>query len=339
VTAAAAPLRGAAAALCDEVRSHAVVVPVGSRTHWEVGGPPPGPEAVEVRAPAGIVRFDPAELTVTVGAGTTVADLAGALAEAGQEVVLDPRDPAATVGGLLATGLSGPRRLRHGPLRDQVLELRAVTGDGRLVTAGGPTVKNVSGYDLPRLLVGSLGTLAVLVQATLRCRPLPRAAAWYATGAPPNVVAADLYRPSTVWWDGTTTRVLLEGHPDDLAREAAAAGLAPCGGPPPFPDGPHRGRISVAPSQLSTLATDLQAAGVRLAVEAGVGTVHVAADTEGALAEARAVATRAGGWLLREAGAPGLDGFGAALPSPGLQRRVKAAFDPEGRLSPGRIPW
>ena len=133
-------------------------MPVGGRTHWEVGGPPP--DGVEIGAPEGVFLYDPAELTVTVGAGTTVADLAGVLAAAGQECVLDPRDPTrATVGGTLAAGLSGHRRLRYGPLRDRLLEVRFVTGDGRVVKGGGPTVKNVTGYDVPRLLVGSLGTI------------------------------------------------------------------------------------------------------------------------------------------------------------------------------------
>ena len=77
----------------------------------------------------------------------------------------------ATIGGILACGLSGVRRLRHGPVRDHVLEVRFETGDGRMVKGGGPTVKNVTGYDIPRLFVGSLGTIGVLHQATLRCRP------------------------------------------------------------------------------------------------------------------------------------------------------------------------
>src|SRR5262249_42882072 len=149
------------------------VAPVGGRTHWEVGGPPPSSDDVTfVHAPTGVVSYDPADLTVTVGAGTTIDDLSSVLATAGQECVLDPRHPTATVGGVLATGLSGHRRLRHGPLRDRVLEVRFVTADGRLVKGGGPTVKNVSGFDLPRLLVGSLGTIGVLVQATLRCQPV-----------------------------------------------------------------------------------------------------------------------------------------------------------------------
>ena len=115
---------------------------------------------------------------MTVGAGTTCAELDAVLAERGQECPLDPRDATATVGGVIACGLSGVRRLRHGPLRDQVLEVRFVTADGRLVKAGGPTVKNVTGYDLPRLLVGSFGTLGLLSQVTLRCRPIAKARAW-----------------------------------------------------------------------------------------------------------------------------------------------------------------
>ncbi len=155
-----------------------VVTPVGARTHWGVGGPPP-PGAREVRAPDGVLAYEPADMTVTVGAGLPFAALDAVLAEHGQEVALDPRSDHATIGGILACGLSGTRRLRHGPLRDHVLEVRFVTGYGVLVKGGGPTVKNVTGYDLPRLFVGSLGTLGALMQATLRCRPRPRTARWF----------------------------------------------------------------------------------------------------------------------------------------------------------------
>lgn len=215
------------------VAAAAVVVPVGGRTHWEVGGPPPS--GTEVRAPAGVVAHEPAELTVTVGAGTTVGALAAALAEAGQECPLDPRSPAATVGGVLATGLSGPRRLRYGPVRDTVLEVRFVTGDARLVKGGGPTVKNVSGYDLPRLLVGSFGTLGVIVQATLRCRPRPARTAWAVTDDPEGV-RRRLHAPSALLWDGAAVHVRCEGDPADVDAELRAGGLEPTDGPPAWPD-------------------------------------------------------------------------------------------------------
>ena len=227
------------------------VVPVGARTHWEVGDPTTG--GVEVRAPGGIVAYDPAELTVTAGAGITVGDLAAVLGEAGQECPLDPRAPEATVGGVLATGLSGPRRLRYGPLRDRLLEVRFVTADGRLVKGGGPTVKNVTGYDVPRLLVGSMGTIGVLVQVTMRCQPRACAARWITTGSDPFEARRRMFRPSCIAWDGATAHVLLEGHPDDVAAEAKAAGLE-TDGSGRVAGWRHRGRISVRPSRLPELA-------------------------------------------------------------------------------------
>jgi glycolate dehydrogenase FAD-binding subunit len=316
------------------------VVPVGGRTHFEVGGPPP--VGVEVGAPAGVVAYDPADLTVTVDAGTTVSELASVLGEADQECVLDPRDPGrATVGGTLAAGLSGPRRLRYGPLRDRVLEVRFVLADGRLVRGGGPTVKNVTGYDLPRLLVGSLGTIGVLVQVILRCQPRPVASLW-CTASNPFDVRRRAYRPSCIAWDGDRAHVLLEGRPgevEDELRRIREIGPVDTDTPPPaWPDGSHRGRISVRPATVAAVGAALGALeGVRWLAEVGVGTIHVATDDSAALARARECAEQQGGWLLREAG-DGIDGFGRALPNLELQRRVRAAFDPTGKLSPGRLP-
>ncbi len=326
--------------LCATVAAAPTIVAVGSGTHWEVGGPPPaGDDVVAVRAPDGVAVYDPADLTVTVGAGTRCSDLDDVLGQHGQECPLDPRDPEATVGGVLATGLSGHRRLRLGPLRNRVLEVRFVTADGRQVKAGGPTVKNVSGYDLPRLLVGSLGTIGVMVQVTLRCQPRATTSEWFSTAADPSAIRRALYAPSCIAWDGTTTHVLLEGVATDVDAERIRIG-APAARAirPAWPEGRHRGRISVRPSALPALAAPLDAAGVHWLAEVGVGTVHVATDQERALARARDAAHAAGGWMLREAGAPGLDGFGIALPNGRLADRVRAAFDPTGKCSPGRIP-
>jgi glycolate oxidase FAD binding subunit len=305
------------------------VNPVGARTQWETANPP-GPGA-EIRAPAGIVRYEPDDLTVTVGAGTTFADLDAALGAQGQECALDPRDPSATVGGIVACGLSGIRRLRHGPLRDHVLEVRFLTGDGRIVKGGGPTVKNVTGYDLPRLFVGSFGTLGVIVQLTLRCRPRAAHAGWFRTDAP-----VDRFRAAAMLWDGREVFVRLEGVPADV--ETQAAGLEACAAPT-LPDGAHRGRISVAPGTVEAVGRALDAVpAARWCAELGIGTVHVAADNAAGLASARTIAHAHDGWMLREAGGAGLDGFGRALPNAGLMRRVKDAFDPTGKLAPGRLP-
>ncbi len=266
-------------------------------------------------------------------------ELDAALAEHGQECPLDPRDGAATVGGVLACGLSGPRRLRTGPVRDRVLEVHLVTGDGQVVRGGGPTVKNVTGYDLPRLLVGSLGTLGVLTQVTLRTQPRPARVAWAVADATPTELRARLFRPSCLAWDGQRTHVLLEGHADDVKAEQAAAGLAPVDAPPPLPDDAHRGRASVRPGRLAALAARLDVLDVTWVAEGGVGTVHVGAGTEAGIADARAAAEAESGWLLREHGAPGLDPFGITLPNRAVSTRIKDAFDPAGKLNPGRLPY
>jgi glycolate oxidase FAD binding subunit len=307
---------------------------VGTRTQWEIGNPPAA--GIEVAAPAGVTKYEPEDLTITVGAGTSFAALDAALAAHGQECALDPRDRAATVGGIVACGLSGIRRLRHGPLRENVLEVRFVSAEGRLVKGGGQTVKNVTGYDLPRLLVGSFGTIGVLVQLTLRCRPRAECARWYRADAPTDSYRPDFYRASSILWNTRTTQVLLEGLVADV--DAQAAGLH-ADDPPTLPDGAHRGRISVASGALAALGPALDdVPGARWCAELGVGTVHVGGDDASVLAGARAVAHEHGGWLLREAGAPDLDGFGCELPNAGLMRRVKAAFDPTGKLAPGRLP-
>lgn len=280
------------------------VVAVGGRTQWDVGGPV-DEAAREVRAPTGVVRVDAADMVVRVRAGTTVAALDAALAEVGQTVAL-PDWPGATVGGVLAVGHSGLRRLGWGPVRDTVLEVRVVTADGRLVMAGGPTVKNVSGYDLCRLLVGSLGTLALLAEVVLRTRPRPATEVWLCGQADPFEIVRRLHRPAAVLWDGTTTWLLLDGHPDDVAAQADLVGLAEADGPPPLP--PHR--WSLRPSEIATLPDRLDA-GDRFVAEVGVGVVHRTSPPPIRL----------------------VDG-----PVAELHRRIKAAFDPTGRLAPGRDP-
>lgn len=324
------------AALGDAVRDADVIVPVGGRTHWEVGGPPP--VGTEVTAPAGIVEYDPAELTVTVGAGTTVGDLDAVLAAAGQVCPLDPRNPAATVGGVLAVGLSGSRRLRYGPLRNRLLEVIFVTSDGRRIKGGGRTVKNVSGYDVARLMVGSFGTLGVIVQVTMRCEPRPPASAWLDCELSGADVTQRAFRIATALTDGTRTTVLVEGYDEDVAAETARLDAVPTTGPPPWPEGRNRGRIAVPPNALASVGLQLDALRIAWLAEAGIGTVHVATDDAPALAAAREVAHAHDGWLLREAGAPKLDGFGVALPNDAVMERIRDALDPRRACNPGRLP-
>jgi FAD/FMN-containing dehydrogenase len=282
------------------------VVAVGGRTQWDVGVADPEALAAArpVAAPAGVVAVEAADMTVRVGAGTLVSDVDAALAEVGQAVAV-PDGPGATVGGVLAVGHSGLRRLGWGPVRDTVLEVRYVSADGTVVKAGGPTVKNVSGFDLCRLLVGSLGTLGLVAEVVLRTRPLPAASQWLAGEADPFALLHALYRPSSLLWDGTTAWVLLEGHPADVeAQEAKCPGMRRVASGPDLP--PHR--WSLRPSALAELPADGQGPFV---AEVGVGVVH------------RDVPTPA-----REVDPP----------VAALHARIKALFDPTGRLAPGRDP-
>ncbi|MGN7742521.1 glycolate oxidase subunit GlcE [Pseudomonas sp. 22526] len=133
-------------------------------------------EVLDTRAHRGILSYDPTELVVTVRAGTPLAELLAALDAAGQMLACEP--PAfgdgATVGGMVASGLSGPRRPWAGSVRDFVLGSRVITGTGKLLRFGGEVMKNVAGYDLSRLLVGSYGCLGVLTEVSLKVLPKPR---------------------------------------------------------------------------------------------------------------------------------------------------------------------
>ena len=249
-----------------------------------------------------------------------------------------PRSDDATVGGVLAIGLSGHRRLRYGPLRDRVLEVRFVTADGRLVKGGGPTVKNVSGFDIPRLLVGSFGTIGVLVQVILRCQPMPEVVEWSVTDADPFEVRRRTYRPSCIAWDGERThRPGRRASPPTSSASAMPAGAEPVA---ERAAAARTDRIAAgsrsAPAGLRDLAPALGDAGVRWLAEVGVGTVHVAADSEAALAAAahRGRERTADGSSARPV-PPASTASGAALPNLAVMQRIRAAFDPSGKLNPG----
>src|SRR5581483_1573581 len=178
-----APRRVVRPASVDEVRAavreagarHDCLVALGRGGHRDLGGPPSRLDlVVRLDALDRIVDHQAGDMTVTVEAGCPLAAVQSVLAGAGQWLPLDPPRPdATTIGGLVAADLSGPLRASQGTVRDLLLGIAVVGADGALVRGGGRVVKNVAGYDLPKLHVGAFGTLGIVVEATFKVRPRP----------------------------------------------------------------------------------------------------------------------------------------------------------------------
>jgi glycolate dehydrogenase FAD-binding subunit len=167
-----------AAAVLHDSRGGVLFRGAGTKMSW--AGRPHDPDLVlETAALDQLLEHNPADMTASVQAGMPLRALQDRLAEAGQWLALDPptEPDGATVGGLLATGESGPRRLRYGALRDLVIGLTLVLPDGTVAHAGGRVIKNVAGYDLSKLVSGSLGTLGLIAEVVLRLHPLPETTA------------------------------------------------------------------------------------------------------------------------------------------------------------------
>lgn len=183
---------GAAAALAACDRAGASVIPWGGGTQQRLGFLPSRADVVLVTSGlARIVEYEPADLTVTVEAGIRFADLQSTLGKHGQWLALDPPLlPGATVGGLVATNVSGPRRLKDGGLRDLVIGTKVANVNGTVTKAGGHVVKNVTGYDLNKGHVGGMGTLGVLVEVSFKVAPRPETErSWFATFATPEAAS------------------------------------------------------------------------------------------------------------------------------------------------------
>ncbi|MEX0718146.1 MAG: FAD-binding oxidoreductase [Planctomycetaceae bacterium] len=195
--------------------------PEGGRTRLSCGYPPAEPGVtVTTTALARVIDYPARDMTVTVEAGMRVEELARLLRGEKQQLPIDvPQPRRATLGGAVAMNSSGPRRFGHGTLRDYVIGVSAVDARGRLFKSGGRVVKNVAGYDLAKLLTGSLGTLAIITQLTFKLRPLPETAAivWAAFEEFYDLDVV-LERLSI----SSTRPVLLDVLGSDAAREIAA---------------------------------------------------------------------------------------------------------------------
>jgi glycolate oxidase FAD binding subunit len=170
-------------ALCEAVRERVAaghaIYPQGGRTAIDYGGVPRTPGvAVDTTAINRLIDYPAADMTITIQAGMTLSALRAVLAEQHQRVLVDaPHPDRATLGGIYATNTCGPRRYGSGRPRDQIIGVSFVTSSGVVIKGGGRVVKNVAGYDFPKLLTGSLGTLGIITQLTLKVRPIPEASA------------------------------------------------------------------------------------------------------------------------------------------------------------------
>ena len=310
-------------------------------------------EVLDLSGHGGIVAFEPTELYITAKCGTPLSEIEEALAEEGQMLAFEPPHFAgATLGGAVAAGLSGPRRQQAGAVRDFVLGIKLVDGTGQVLEFGGQVMKNVAGYDVSRFIAGSLGTLGVIAEATLKVLPRPVAETTLEFAAE----EAEALRRLNVWgglplplsasfWCEGRLWLRLSG-----AEAAVAAACRQLGGKPVRAAeawwqavreqthaayaGPTLWRLAL-PSTTPPLALD----GLR-AIEWGGGLRWYVTDAEPTVVRDAAAAAGGHAVLYR---APEslrcLEGAFAPL-SPALlalHRRLKKAFDPRGILNPGRL--
>ncbi|MDF8263345.1 FAD-binding oxidoreductase [Luteipulveratus flavus] len=343
-------------------RLSVVVRGAGTKLPW--GAPPRSADLLlDLGGMSGVLEHEAGDLIVSAQAGTPLAELQRIVGRTDQRLGVDEVVPGTTLGGLVATNVSGPRRVALGTVRDLLIGVTVVRADGVVARAGGKVVKNVAGYDLGKLMVGSYGTLAVITEATFRLHPVPEASASTQVECGSPAEATDLVAavmssqivPAAVEIDAErgrcTVSVLVEGTRAGVEqRSAAAAGLI--GAPAARASAPgiglaRDGSLLKITTQISS-ATEIAQAAVQLGLHVrgsvGAGVLYASTDDPEtavtAVSRLRPLAAARGGALvLVDAPAEvksAVDVWGpvAALD---LMRRVKHEFDPESRLAPGRF--
>ncbi len=307
-------------------------------------------ERLDTTAIRGIVAYEPSELVVTVRSGTPLVELEAALAAEGQMLAFEPPrlTPDSTIGGSLAAGLSGPARPYRGAARDFILGCRVLDGRGRQLAFGGQVMKNVAGYDVSRLLTGSMGCLAVFLEVSLKVLPRPAADLSLALELSEEQAIRQMCRlgsrplplSGAAWSDGVL-QLRLSG-----AQAAVAAARSAIGGEPvessywdalrdqrlePFTSSLPMWRLSVP---AATPPLDLPG---RQLIDWGGAQRWIATGEPPEVV--RGAAERAGGHATRYRGGdpqcPAFHPLPAALLA--LHRRIKAALDPAGVFNPGRL--
>jgi len=316
------------------------------------------------------------DLIVDTQAGVPLAKVQEVVAQGGQRLSLDETVPGASIGGTLATNASGPRRVAVGTARDLLIGVTVVRADGVVAKAGGRVVKNVAGYDLGKLLVGSFGTLAVITEAVFRLHPAPAASRWVTVPVTDPVHAQDVVQsvlhaqavPAAIeveWAEGAgSVSVLLEGRDSGVdGRTATVLGLlgdtssasedAPAGGAT-YPwdvsaTGDDRStalKLTFALSGLSDVLALAGETGLRVRGSAGAGVLYgmfragtALDDVVTAVRRLRETCTRHGGSTVvvdAPAAVKGAVEVWGPVPAIDLMLRVKSQFDPDHRLAPGR---
>ena len=308
-------------------------------------------QVLDVAAYRGIVAYEPTELYITARCGTPLAEIEAALAEKGQMLACEPpRFSGATVGGCVAAGLSGPRRQQAGAVRDFVLGVKLVDGTGQVLNFGGQVMKNVAGYDVSRLLAGSLGTLGVLAEVTLKVLPRPVAertlvfaleAADAVTrlnqwGGQPLPISASFWHDGKLWLRLSGARAAVEAAVGKLGGSVVADADSLWQSVREQTHPAFAGSILWRLALPST-AGDPGLDGLR-AIEWG-GAVRWYAGEQAAV---RGAASRLGGHAVLYRAPESLrcreDAFAPLSPALlALHRRLKKAFDPRGILNPGRL--
>jgi glycolate oxidase FAD binding subunit len=305
-------------------------------------------EPLDLAEHAGIVDYEPSELVITARAGTPLAEIEGRLAEHGQILAFEPLDfgSASTLGGVIAAGLSGPRRPFTGAVRDSILGVTILDGEGRANRLGGTVFKNVAGFDGFRLQAGALGALGVLLDVSLRVSPRPaseltlRLETPWPAAARLKVLMRGPTPLSGALHDGTSLWLRLSGAPAAVDSAARAIGGDASDGviwdrvkrmDLPVLSAPRLWRLSLPRTcRLHDLpgeaVRDWAGSQVWLASEASPETI-------------RSLAREAGGHAVLFRGAGANEDVFEPLPGPllALHRRIKAAFDPAGVFNPGRM--
>jgi len=310
-------------------------------------------EVLDLSGHRGIVAYEPTELYITAKCGTPLAEIEATLAEHGQFLACEPpRFSTASLGGSIAAGLSGPRRMQAGALRDFVLGVKLVDGRGQVLNFGGQVMKNVAGYDVSRLLAGSLGTLGAIAEATLKVLPRPVAETtlefacdaetavrrlndW---GAQPLPISASFWYAGRLWLRLSGAQAAVEAACRSLGGKRSAEAGVWWEAVREQTHAAHAAPVLWRVALPSTAAA-LPQAGLT-AIEWGGALRWYAGDVDAAAL--RAAASAAGGHATLYRAPESLrcreDAFTPLSPALlALHRRLKKVFDPAGILNPGRL--